>query len=62
VILALMLLSLRQGVAAGGGTDRVDLLLPAVRAGLESTLANVGPELALRGLWARVGRVISGAG
>jgi DNA polymerase-3 subunit delta' len=55
-LVALALLMLRDRAAVSGSTERLERLLPALRAALEAVRANVSPDLVLESLWARVAR------
>ena len=56
-LVALALMRLRDGAVTSGSTERLERLLPALRAALEAVRANVSPDLVLESLWARVARV-----
>ena len=55
-LVAATLLLARDDAAARGAPDVLDAWIPALRAALESTDANVSPDLVLRALWARGSR------
>ena len=55
-LVAAALLHARDRCAGSGATEILDILVPPLRAALESVDANVGPELVVRALWARVAR------
>jgi len=59
-LIALLLVLLRDQAAGSGSSAALDAALGPARAALESTQANVGPELIVRSLWVRLERALKG--